>query len=416
MGRASANTRATDSLAILDCVQDKGNAGRLSLSPSGLTFQSEQRLLNIPLHELISSSLQESNHGDVEVPLHISSTNHCAGSTEELLRLKKLLQESRDATRLMGGSVNLSDGAPAVPSARREGAIVDDTFQHTDKRVFVVHRLALDGAAHNTLAPILSELRFVASDPNDALEFSIIVSSRLKAFWASRLLPAVHKASGNSSEIIIATAPVVALMPGQSGFFGAKSADELIPELSILCICSKGIAVGHVVVAVKLEHGYVIDKWRFVEYSTLSDLSLSLDDPLQLTFAFAKGSAWDPIAVLTSNPSLRWELCCTVQRLYNASCSGKYIARNLFAEKFHPASWAEVRSLTNASAELWLSRTGLPCLKFGRQGEPQIRVIKLNTADSTLYWNSSKKKDPLLLSQVQLLLTADLLSISNSAH
>ena len=60
-----------------------------------------------------------------------------------------------------------------------------------------------------------------------------------------------------------------------------------------------------------------------------------------------------------------------------------------------------MRLLTQASAEQWLARTGLTCLKFGRQGEPQVRTIKFNAADCSLFWNSdSKKKDPLLLSQV----------------
>jgi hypothetical protein len=60
-----------------------------------------------------------------------------------------------------------------------------------------------------------------------------------------------------------------------------------------------------------------------------------------------------------------------------------------------------MRLLTQASAEQWLARTGLTCLKVGRQGEPQVRTIKFNAADCSLFWNSdSKKKDPLLLNQV----------------
>ena len=401
MGFSGMSSRAPNCIALLDCVQDKGNAGRLSLVPSGLTFDSEQGGLTVPMHALLHCSLQERNFSDVDVPVSIISNTLKTGSGNELVRLQRLLVESRDATRLLGGSANLSEGAPAPPSAKSDEPVLDDTFQLLEKRVIVVQRLVSDGSASSSMAPMLSELRFVASNPNDALEFSVIVSSRIKAKWAQQLLADVRKACGNGKETILMTVPVVALLPVQSGFFG-KGGDDLTEEMSLICICSKGIAVCHVAAAVKAEHGYAMDKWRFVEYSKLSDISLSLDDPQQFSFAFAKGSAWDPVVIHAGSPTLRWELCSTVQRLYSECCSGSYLARNLFAEKFYPASWSEMRPLTQSSAELWLSRTGLPCLKFGRQGEPQVRVIKLNTADSSLNWNSSsKKKDPLLLGQVR---------------
>ena len=404
-GFSGMNARAHNCIALLDCVQDKGNAGRLSLLPSGLTFDSEQGGLAVPLQALLHVSLQERNYSDVHVPVRmIRKTKTSCGN--ELVRLQRLLIESRDATRLLGGSANLSDGAPLAPSAKIDDPVFDDTFELLEKRVIVVQRLMSDGSAWSTMAPMLSELRFVASNPDDALEFSVIVSSRIKANWAQWLLPDVRKACGNSKEVILMTVPVVALLPIQSGFFG-KGGEDLSGELSLMCVCSKGIAVCHIAAAVKAEHGYAIDKWRFVEYAKLSDMILSLDDPQQLSFVFAKGSAWDPVAIHAGSPTVRWELCSTVQRMYSECCSGSYLARNLFADKFYPASWAEIRALTQSTAELWLSRTGLPCLKFGRQGEPQVRVIKLNTADSSLNWNSSsKKKDPLLLGQVRARLAA----------
>jgi hypothetical protein len=196
-------------------------------------------------------------------------------------------------------------------------------------------------------------------------------------------------------------APVVSLNHVQSGFFGAKSTDDLIEELSLVSICSKGVAVANVAVNPKAEHGYALEKWRFVEYPKFSDISLSSDDPLQMAFSFTKGSAWDPVTIYTSCPTVRWEICSALQRYYCAVCAGRYLAQALFAEKLYPASWGELRALTHASAELWLSRSGLPCLKFGRQGEPQVRIIRLNVVDCSLNWNSSaKKKEPLYLAQV----------------
>jgi hypothetical protein len=406
-GFSSASSRDPNCIALLNCVQDKGNAGRLSLLPTGLCFESEGGLLHVPMHDVLHITLQEANHSDVDVPLQIPKGSRYVVSNIELLRLQRLLVECRDSTRLMGGSANLS-GAPEVPSAAALAAaaddpLVDDTFQQLQKRVVVVQRLVLDGAAHNNMVPMLSELRFVAANPNDALEFSVIACSRISDRWAQLLLPDVRKAGGVGGEGIALIAPVVSLNHVQSGFFGGKSSDDLVVELCLVNICSNGIAVASVVAAPKAEHGYALEKWRFVDYSKISDISLSIDDPLQFSFAFAKGCAWDPVAIYTSCPTLRWQICCAVQRLYCSFCAGKHLARNLFAERFYPASWAEVRALSQSSAELWLSRSGLPCLKFGRQGEPQVRIIKLNVLDSTLTWNSSaKKKDPLYLAQVRV--------------
>jgi hypothetical protein len=402
VGFVGANPRDPNCIALLSCVQDKGNAGRLSLLPSGLSFESEGGLLHVPMYDVLHLSLQDANFGDVDVPLRVPKGELAVGgNNSEIARMQRLLVDSRDASRLLGGSVNLSDGAPRAPSAKKlEQPEEDDTFQHLEKRVIVVHRLLLDGAAHSAMLPALSELRFVAANPNDALEFSLIAGSRIDSHWAHKLLPDVRRASGSGSDTISMVAPVVALQRVQSGFFGGKG-DDATEELALLCACSKGIAVASVTAAAKAEHGYVIDKWRFVEYTKLSDVLLSPDDPLQMSLSCAKGCAWEPLAIYAVSPSQRLQLCSTLQRMYSICCSGRYLAPNLLADSLYAASWSEVRPLTLSSAEQWLSRTGLPCLKFGRQGEPQVRVIRLNTADSSLSWNSgSKKKDPLLLAQV----------------
>ncbi len=400
-GFVGANPRDPNCIALLSCVQDKGNAGRLSLLPSGLSFESEGGQLHVPMHDLLHVSLQDANYGDVDVPLRVPKSELSVGGNSEIARMQRLLVDSRDASRLLGGSVNLSDGAPRAPSAKKlEQPEEDDTFQHLEKRVVVVQRLLLDGAAHSAMLPALAELRFVAANPNDALEFCLIASSRIGAHWAHKLLPDARRASGSGSDSISMVAPVVALHRAQGGFFGGKG-DDATEELALLCACSKGIAVASVSAAAKAEHGYAIDKWRFVEYTKLSDILLSPDDPLQFSLACAKGCAWEPLAIYAGSPALRLQLCSTLQRLYSVCCSGRYLAPNLLAERLYAASWSEVRALTQSSAEQWLSQTGLPCLKFGRQGEPQVRVIKLNAADSSLYWNSgSKKKDPLCLAQV----------------
>jgi hypothetical protein len=396
LGFTSANSRDPNCIALLNCVQDKGNAGRLSLLPSGLSFESEGGVLSVHTHEVLHVALQETNYGDVDVPVRIPKPATGEGNSE-LVRMQRLLVDSRDASRLLG-SAGLSD-VPRAPSARSEEP-VDDTFQLLDKRVIVVQRLVLDGSAHSALLPALSELRFVAPNPDDALEFSLLACNHIKAYWAHRLLPDVRKASGDGGDSIIMIAPVVALHHAQSGFFGAKS-DDSGAELALVCLCSRGIAVAHVTASAKAEHGYTIDRWKYVQYSKLSDIVLSCDDALQFSLAFAKGSAWEPYAVYCSSPALRAELCYTLQRVYSKCCSEKHLAPNLFADKFYPASCGEMRLLTQASAEQWLARTGLTCLKFGRQGEPQVRTIKFNAADCSLFWNSdSKKKDPLLLSQV----------------
>jgi hypothetical protein len=403
-GFSKANSRAPNCIALLDCVQDKGGAGRLSMLPSGLSFESEAGLLTVPMNELLHLSLQECSYSDADVPVRDNISGRKTDFKNELLRMQRLQVESQDATRLLGGSANLSDGAPAAPSAKSESATVaefEDTFQHLEKRVVVVHRLVMGGACHSAIAPMLCEMRFVALNPNDALEFCVLACSRVRAHWAQHVLADVRKACGNGKEMVLMVAPVVALNRASTGFFGGKSADDLTAELALVCVCGKGVAVAAVSAAVKAEHGYVIDKWRWVEYRSFTDAQLSPDDALQFSFAFAKGCGWDPVALYAVSPCLRWELCCAVQRLFHASCSGAYLAQNLFAEKMYPASWSDVRALTQAVAEMWLSRTGLPCLKFGRQGEPQLRVMKLNVQDHSLYWNSSsKKKEPLLLAQV----------------
>jgi hypothetical protein len=400
VGFTGANSRDPNCLALLDCVLDKGNAGRLSLLPTGLSFDSEGSLLNVHMHDLLHVSLQETNHSDVALPLSIPKSVRIVEAKGELVRMQRLLVESRDASRLLGGSSSLSDSNPIAPSAKLEEIAVDDTFLLLEKRVVVVQRLVLDGAAHSAMVPALSELRFVTSDPNDALEFSILLCGHLKAYWAQKIMADVRKASGTSNDTISLLAPVVALQHTQGGFFGGKS-DDVTQEIALVCVCSKGIVVGTITLSSKVEQGYVIDKWRFVDYTKLGDITLSCDDPLEFSLTFAKGSAWEPFKLFAGSPTLRWELCSTIQRKYHACCSGKYLAPNLFAEKLYPASWAEMRALTQSSAEMWLSRTGVACLKFGRQGEPQVRIIMLNTADSSLFWNSgSKKKDPLSLAQV----------------
>jgi hypothetical protein len=399
-----ANSRAPNCIALLDCVQDKGGAGRLSMLPSGLLFESEAGLLSVPVNELLHLSLQECSYSDAEVPVRDNISGRKTDFKNELLRMQRLQVESQDATRLLGGSANLSGGAPAAPSAKSEAATeveCDDTFKHLEKRVVVVQRLVVGGACHSAMAPMLCEMRFVALNPNDALEFCLLACSRVRAHWAQHVLADVRKACGNVKETVLMAAPVVALNRTATGFFGGKSADDLTAELALVCVCGKGVAVAAISAAVKAEHGFVIDKWRWVEYRSFTDVQLSQDDALQFSFAFAKGCAWDPVALYAVSPCLRWELCCAVQRLFHSSCSGVYLAQNLFAEKLYPASWSDVRALTQPVAELWLSRTGLPCLKFGRQGEPQVRVMRLNVQDHSLYWNSSsKKKEPLLLAQV----------------
>jgi hypothetical protein len=401
-GFSSVSTRDPNCIALLNCVHDKGNAGRLSLLPSGLSFEGEGGggVLQVPMHDLLHVSLQETNHSDVDVPLQIPASSRNVVSDSEPQRMQRLLVECKDATRLMGGSANLS-GAPDQQKAAADLPDADDAFQQLQKRVVVVQCLIFDGFARNNLVPVLSELRFVAPNPNDALEFSIIASSRVKARWAQQVLADVRKVSANSSENISMVAPVVSLNHAQSGFFGGKNTEDLIEELSLVCVCSKGVAVASLAVNLKAEHGYAIEKWRFVDYPKLSDISLSCDDPLQMAFAFAKGSSWCPAVIYASCPTVRWEICSAVQRLYCTACSGRYLAQALLAEKLYPASWGEVRALTQSSAELWLSRAGLPCLKFGRQGEPQVRIIRLNVIDFSLNWNSSdKKKEPLYLAQV----------------
>ena len=57
-GFSSASSRDPNCIALLNCVQDKGNAGRLSLLPTGLCFESEGGLLHVPMHDVLHIMLQ----------------------------------------------------------------------------------------------------------------------------------------------------------------------------------------------------------------------------------------------------------------------------------------------------------------------------------------------------------------------
>jgi len=260
-GFSKANSRAPNCIALLDCVQDKGGAGRLSMLPSGLSFESEAGLLTVPVNEILHLSLQECSYSDAEVPVRENISGRKTDFKNELLRMQRLQLESQDATRLLGGSANLSDGAPAAPSAKLEAATeveFEDTFKHLEKRVVVVQRLLVGGACHSAMAPMLCEMRFVAVNPNDALEFCVLACSRVRAHWSQHVLADVRKACGNGKETVLMAAPVVALNHAATGFFGGKSTDDLTAELSLVCVCGKGVAVAAVSAAVKAEHGYVM--------------------------------------------------------------------------------------------------------------------------------------------------------------
>ena len=58
-GFGSQSLRDPNCIALLHCVQDKGSAGRLSLLPSGLHFESEAGAVHVPIHDILHLSLQE---------------------------------------------------------------------------------------------------------------------------------------------------------------------------------------------------------------------------------------------------------------------------------------------------------------------------------------------------------------------
>ena len=109
LGFTGANSRDPNCIALLNCVQDKGNAGRLSLLPSGLSFESEGGVLSVHTHDVLHVALQETSYGDVDVPVRIPKRATGEGNSE-LVRMQRLLVDCRDASRL-----SLSPASASLP-------------------------------------------------------------------------------------------------------------------------------------------------------------------------------------------------------------------------------------------------------------------------------------------------------------